>query len=56
MCISCRPHVGVHKGEGGPVHVDACGQGEGSEIFVDVINGCPLLEKEENFRIWKVSP
>jgi len=22
MCISCRPHVDVHKGEGSPAHVD----------------------------------
>jgi len=32
----------VHKGEGGPAHVDACGQREGGQkpdIFVDVING-----------------
>ena len=32
-------------GEGGPAHVDACGQGEGGQkrdFFVDVINGWPL--------------
>jgi len=29
MCISCRPHVDVHKGGEGPAHVDACGQGVG---------------------------
>jgi len=23
--------VDVHKGRGGPAHVDACGQGEGSQ-------------------------
>jgi len=37
--------VDVHKGEGGPAHVDACGQGEGGQkrnFCVDVINGCPL--------------
>ena len=27
MCILCRPCVDVHKGGGGPAHVDACGQG-----------------------------
>src|SRR6218665_387211 len=26
VCISCRPHVDVHRGEGGRAHVDACGQ------------------------------
>src|SRR6218665_107869 len=31
VCISCRPCVEVHKGEGGPAHVDACGQGEGGQ-------------------------
>jgi len=31
MCISCRSRVDVHKGEGGPAHVDACGQGEGCQ-------------------------
>ena len=39
MCISCRPHVDVHKG--GLAHVD---RGEGSQkldFFVDVINGWP---------------
>src|SRR6218665_2519671 len=29
VCISCRPCVDVHKGEGGLAHVDACGQGGG---------------------------
>ena len=28
MCISCQPHVDVHKGRGGLAHVDSCGQGE----------------------------
>src|SRR6218665_894529 len=45
VCISCRPRVDVHKGEGGPAHVDACGQGEGNQkpdYFVDVIYGWPL--------------
>src|SRR6218665_3449331 len=32
VCISCRPRVDVHKGEGGPAHVDACGQVEGAHI------------------------
>ena len=31
VCISCRPCVDVHKGEGGPTHVDACGQCRGSK-------------------------
>src|SRR6218665_20051 len=31
MCISCRPSVDVHMGEGGLAHVDACGQGEGGQ-------------------------
>jgi len=48
MCIACRPQVDVHKGEGGPAHVDACGQGRGglkkSDIFVDIINGWPLKQ------------
>jgi len=42
VCISCRPCVDVHKGEGDPDHVDACGQGEGVKnviFFVDVTNG-----------------
>ena len=26
MCISCRPHVDIHKVEGGLAHVDACGE------------------------------
>ena len=46
MCISCRPHVDVHKGVGGLAHVDACGQWEGgqkSDFFVDVINGWPHI-------------
>jgi len=34
MCISCRPHVVVHKGELGPAHVDACGQGEGVKNLI----------------------
>ena len=29
MCISCRPHVGVHKGD--LAYVDACGQGVGGQ-------------------------
>jgi len=29
MCISCRPHANVYKGEGGLVHVD---RGGGSKI------------------------
>jgi len=29
MCISCRSRVDVHKGEGGPPHMDVCGQREG---------------------------
>ena len=37
----------VHKGEGGPAHVDACGQGgrggQKRDFFVDVINGWPLM-------------
>ena len=43
--ISCRPCVDVHKGGGGPAHVDACGQGEVKNVifFVDVINGWPLI-------------
>jgi len=39
MCISCRPHVDVHKGEGGS---DSCGQAQESNksnFFVDIING-----------------
>ena len=40
MCISCRPHVDVHKGERGLAHVDACRQGEGKKSDVDVIYGC----------------
>src|SRR6218665_67153 len=46
VCISCRPCVDVHKGGGGPAHMDACGQGEWGQkrdIFVDVINGWPLV-------------
>src|SRR6218665_1981818 len=31
VCISCRPCVDVHKGEEGPAHVDACGQGRGGQ-------------------------
>jgi len=33
VCISCRPRVDVHKGGGGPAHVDACGQGESKTGF-----------------------
>ena len=33
MCISCRPRVDVHEGVGDPAHVDACGQGRGSETW-----------------------
>ena len=36
---------GRPQGGAGPAHVDACGQGEGSQkrdFFVDVINGWPL--------------
>src|SRR6218665_2349537 len=40
MCISCRPHVDVHKGRGGLAHVDACGKK--IRFFVDVINRWPL--------------
>ena len=54
MCISCQPHVDVHKGEGGSAYVDACRQGEGGQkpdFFVDVINGWPLslLGKHQRF-------
>jgi len=44
MCISCRPHVDVHKGRGGS---GLCGRmwtgggGQKSYSFVDVINGWP---------------
>ena len=34
------------QGEGGPAHVDACGQGRGGQkpdFFVDVINGWPPM-------------
>jgi len=43
MCISCRPHADVHKGGGGPAHVDACGQGRVGQKpdFLDVINDGP---------------
>ena len=43
MRISCRPHVDVHKGGGGS---GSCGQRKGgvkNPIFVDVINGWPLI-------------
>src|SRR6218665_1202801 len=44
VCISCQPCVDVHKGRGGPAHVDACGQGVKNVIFfVDVINRWPLM-------------
>src|SRR6218665_2339318 len=33
MCISCRPHVDVHKEGGGLAHVDACGQGSKIRLF-----------------------
>jgi len=44
MCISCRPHVDVHKGG---ERSGSCGQGAGVKIqfFVDVINGWPLLSQ-----------
>jgi len=39
MCISCRPHVDVHKGRS-PAHVD---RGWIKKMmFLDVINGWPL--------------
>ena len=38
MCISCLPHVDVHKGRGGLAHVDR-GRGVKNHFFVDVING-----------------
>ena len=45
MSTECgRPQGGGGR-EGGPAHVDACGQGEGDQkrdFFVDVINGWPL--------------
>jgi len=35
---------GRPQGGGGPVHVDACGQGRSKpDFFVDVINGWPLI-------------
>src|SRR6218665_3845222 len=34
VCISCRLRVDVHKGEEGPAHVDACGQGEGVKNLI----------------------
>src|SRR6218665_1269716 len=49
VCISCRPCVDVHKGGGGPTHVDACGQGarrgQKRDFFVDVINGWLLRHR-----------
>ena len=36
----------TRRGEGGPAHVDACGQwgggGQKRDFFVDIINGWPL--------------
>ena len=46
MCISCRPHVDVHKGEGTS---GSCGRMWTEEIFcVDLINGWPL----PNLLLW----
>jgi len=40
------------EGEGGPAHVDACGQGGGGDqkrdFFVDVINGWPQSMKRKD--------
>ena len=43
MCISCRPHVDVHKWEGVWLMWTLVDRGRGSKIrfFVDVINGWP---------------
>jgi len=43
--------VDVHKGEGDPAHVDACGPGRNQkpEFFVDVINGWPLRTRQKNW-------
>ena len=39
----------VHKGggEGGPAHVDRGEGGQKRDIFVDVINGWPLMMKRQ---------
>ena len=51
MCISCRPHVDVHKG--------SCGQGSVKNlIFLDVINEWPHIAtkvfKQKLFKVSKV--
>jgi len=40
---------GRPQGGGGPAHVDACRQGRGQkpDFFVDIINGWPLIAKDE---------
>ena len=45
MCISCRPHVDVHKGALWLMwtHVDRREGGQESEFFVDVINRWPFM-------------
>jgi len=42
VCISCQPHVDVHKGGGGSGPCEQEG-GQKPDIFVDVINGWPLM-------------
>ena len=44
MCISCRPHVDVHKGGRGPAHVDGGGGDQKPDFHVDVINGWSLSQ------------
>jgi len=42
VCISCRGHVDVHKGNWIQSHVDACGQQvKNLDFLVDVIYGWP---------------
>src|SRR6218665_2573132 len=58
VCISCRPCVDVHKGEGGSGPCGRMWTGEGGQkrdFFVDVINGWPLMEVDEGRqRRWRL--
>ena len=42
--------MSVHKEEGGPAYVDACGRGSKPGFSVDVINGWPLIHRSKDIR------
>ena len=40
----------VHKGGGGPAHVDRGEGGQKRDFFVDIINGWPLNERDYSMK------